>query len=92
MKSVSIRSFSGSYFPAFGPKNLRIRALFTQCHLVNFRHFLVSKTCCPINLLHNPSLTHFSPMLPLYPPPKLEKFSFQVFSGGIKWEHKSQMV
>ena len=30
VKSVRIRSFSGLYFPAFGPEKLWIQTLFTQ--------------------------------------------------------------
>ena len=31
MKSVCIQSFSGPYFPTFGPIKLRIRTIFTPC-------------------------------------------------------------
>ena len=31
VKSVRIWSFSGPYFPTFGPEKLRIQILFTQC-------------------------------------------------------------
>ena len=38
MKNLHIRSFSGPYFPAFGPENLWIRTLFTQCLQFTFWH------------------------------------------------------
>ena len=37
VKSVQIRSFSGPYFPVFGPKKLRIWTLSTQCVLPSFQ-------------------------------------------------------
>ena len=33
MKSVRIWSFSGPYFPEYGPEKLRIRTLFMQCFI-----------------------------------------------------------
>ena len=51
-KSVRIRSFSGPYFPVFspnagkyGPKNLRIRTLFTQCNSISW-FFVTTNTYC----------------------------------------------
>ena len=40
-KIVCVRSFSGPYFPAFGPETLRIRTLITQwkCDLYSTRSF-----------------------------------------------------
>ena len=32
VKSIGIWSFSGPYFPAFGPEKLRVRTYFTQCY------------------------------------------------------------
>ena len=46
VKSVRIRSFSGPYFPVFGPEQLRIRTLFTQCMLVFYLEIRVSSDCC----------------------------------------------
>ena len=37
-KSVSIRSYSGPYFPTFWPEQLRIRTLFTKCSFVAFQN------------------------------------------------------
>ena len=38
IKSVSIRSYSGPYFPTFWPEQLRIRTLFTKCSFVAFQN------------------------------------------------------
>ena len=35
VKSICIQSFSGPYFPAFGPEKLRIRTFFTQCKSID---------------------------------------------------------
>ena len=37
VKSFRIWSFSGPYFPTFGPEKLRIRALFTQWKRFRFK-------------------------------------------------------
>ena len=37
VKSVCIRSYSGPYFPAFRPEQLRIRTLFTQCGMSSYQ-------------------------------------------------------
>ena len=42
VKSVPIWSFSGHYFPTFGPENLRMRTLFTQCRIRENQYILRS--------------------------------------------------